>query len=94
MNDVFAVSDNIAALYLGRMVAQVKATDVTHGQVVELITAGRSGNLGLPAQVDANGGNGGIGTASINVTGTEAHGATATDVIANGPATETNGVDR
>jgi len=42
MNDVFAVSDRIAALYLGRMVAQVKATDVSHGQVVELITAGRS----------------------------------------------------
>ena len=48
MNDVFAVSDRIAALYLGRMAAQVKATDVTHSQVVELITAGRSGNLGLP----------------------------------------------
>ena len=48
MNDVFAVSDRIAALYLGRMVAQVKAADVTHAQVVELITAGRAGNLGLP----------------------------------------------
>ena len=48
MNDVFAVSDRIAALYLGRMAAQVKATDVTHAQVVELITAGRSGDLGLP----------------------------------------------
>nr|WP_240942810.1 ATP-binding cassette domain-containing protein [Planosporangium thailandense] len=47
MNDVFAVSDRIAALYLGRMAAQVKATDVTHAQVVELITAGRSGDLGL-----------------------------------------------
>jgi D-xylose transport system ATP-binding protein len=50
MNDVLAVADNIAVLYLGQMVAQVKATDVTHAQVVELITAGRSGNLGLPAQ--------------------------------------------
>ena len=30
MNDVFAVSDRIAALYLGRMAAQVKRTDVTH----------------------------------------------------------------
>jgi len=50
MNDVFAVSDRIAALYLGRMAAQVKATDVTHAQVVELITAGRSGNLGLPPE--------------------------------------------
>jgi D-xylose transport system ATP-binding protein len=57
MNDVFAVSDRIAALYLGRMAAQVKANDVTHAQVVELITAGRSGDLGLaPASVDsANG---------------------------------------
>ncbi|MGN9841877.1 ATP-binding cassette domain-containing protein [Nonomuraea sp. H19] len=47
MNDVFAVSDRIAALYLGRMAAQVKTADVTHAQVVELITAGRSGDLGL-----------------------------------------------
>ncbi|NBM17058.1 ATP-binding cassette domain-containing protein [Streptomyces sp. GC420] len=47
MNDVFAVSDRIAALYLGRMAAQVKASDVTHSQVVELITSGRSGDLGL-----------------------------------------------
>jgi D-xylose transport system ATP-binding protein len=49
MNDVFAVSDQIAALYLGRMAAQVPTTEVTHSQVVELITGGRSGNLGLPA---------------------------------------------
>jgi D-xylose transport system ATP-binding protein len=57
MNDVFAVSDRIAALYLGQMVAQVRATDVTHSQVVELITAGRSGGLGLaPTGADsANG---------------------------------------
>jgi len=48
MNDVFAVSDRIAALYLGRMVAQVKATDVSHSQIVELITAGRAGALGTP----------------------------------------------
>ncbi|GAA2627792.1 ATP-binding cassette domain-containing protein [Dactylosporangium fulvum] len=47
MNDVFAVADRIAALFLGQMAAQVKATDVTHSQVVELITAGRSGDLGL-----------------------------------------------
>ncbi|GIM92722.1 ATP-binding cassette domain-containing protein [Paractinoplanes toevensis] len=50
MNDVFAVSDRIAALYLGRMAAQVKTTDVTHSQIVELITAGRSGNIGLPPE--------------------------------------------
>lgn len=46
MNDVFAVSDRIAALYLGRMAAQVRTSEVTHSQVVELITAGRSGTLG------------------------------------------------
>ena len=50
MNEVFAVSDRIATLYLGRMAAQVKATDVSHFQVVELITAGRSGNIGLPPE--------------------------------------------
>jgi D-xylose transport system ATP-binding protein len=47
MNDVFEVSDRIACLYLGRMAAQVPTKDVTHGQVVELITAGRSGDLGI-----------------------------------------------
>jgi D-xylose transport system ATP-binding protein len=51
MNDVFAVADRIAALYLGRMAAQVKTSDVTHAQIVELITAGRSGDLGLAAAV-------------------------------------------
>ncbi|MGW0159767.1 ATP-binding cassette domain-containing protein [Mycobacterium sp. NPDC003323] len=51
MNDVFEVADRICALYLGRVAADVRAADVTHGQVVELITAGRSGTLGLaPAQ--------------------------------------------
>ncbi|OJF14116.1 ATP-binding cassette domain-containing protein [Couchioplanes caeruleus] len=50
MNDVFAVSDRIVALYLGRTAAQVKTTDVTHSQIVELITSGRSGNLGLPPE--------------------------------------------
>ncbi|WP_238017723.1 ATP-binding cassette domain-containing protein [Dactylosporangium sp. AC04546] len=47
MNDVFAVADRIAALFLGQMAAEVRASDVTHSQVVELITAGRSGDLGL-----------------------------------------------
>ncbi|MEV6151495.1 ATP-binding cassette domain-containing protein [Nonomuraea sp. NPDC052129] len=47
LNDVFAVSDQIAALYLGRMAAQVRTADVTHAQVVELITSGRSGDLGI-----------------------------------------------
>jgi D-xylose transport system ATP-binding protein len=54
MNDVFAVADSIATLYLGRTAAQVKASDVTYAQVVELITAGRSGELGIqPANASA-----------------------------------------
>ncbi len=48
MNDVLQVSDRVAALYLGQMAAQVKRTELTHTQIVELITAGRSGNIGLP----------------------------------------------
>jgi D-xylose transport system ATP-binding protein len=47
MTDVFEVADRITALYLGRVAADVPATDVNHAQVVELITAGRSGSLGL-----------------------------------------------
>ena len=47
MNDVFEVADRITALYLGRVAADVATKDVTHGQIVELITAGRSGSLGL-----------------------------------------------
>jgi D-xylose transport system ATP-binding protein len=55
MNDVMQVADRIAALYLGRMAAQVTAKDVTHSQVVELITAGRSGDIGLPRETEAAG---------------------------------------
>jgi D-xylose transport system ATP-binding protein len=47
MNDVFQVCDRICALYLGRVAAEVQRKDVTTSQVVELITAGRSGELGL-----------------------------------------------
>jgi D-xylose transport system ATP-binding protein len=47
MNDVMKVADSIAVLYLGRMAAQVRRNDVTQTQVVELITAGLSGDLGL-----------------------------------------------
>jgi ABC-type sugar transport system ATPase subunit len=53
MNDVFQVADDIACLYLGQMAAQVKRAEVTHGQVVELITAGRSGDLGLQPEMAA-----------------------------------------
>ncbi len=47
MVDVFEVADRITALYLGRVAADVPAADVNHGRVVELITAGRSGDLGI-----------------------------------------------
>ncbi|HEX4789554.1 MAG TPA: ATP-binding cassette domain-containing protein [Actinospica sp.] len=45
MLDVLKVSDRVAALYLGRMAAQVKTSEVNQTQIVELITAGRSGSL-------------------------------------------------
>jgi D-xylose transport system ATP-binding protein len=70
MNDVFAVSDRIAALYLGRMVAQVKATDVTHSQVVELITAGRSEARNNGSTMDAPAG--AVGTNGIGTNGVDA----------------------
>lgn len=47
MVDVFEVADNITALFLGRVAADVKTADVTNTQVVELITAGRSGSMGI-----------------------------------------------
>jgi D-xylose transport system ATP-binding protein len=47
MTDVFEVADRITALYLGRVAADVSAKEVNHSQIVELITAGRSGNLGI-----------------------------------------------
>lgn len=42
LNDVFEVADDIAVLYLGEMVAQVRRDEVTRADVVELITSGRS----------------------------------------------------
>src|SRR5690606_37681141 len=45
MNDVFEVADRITALYLVRVAADVARGEVTSTQVVELITAGRSGDL-------------------------------------------------
>jgi D-xylose transport system ATP-binding protein len=47
MNDVMEVSDHVAALYLGRMAAEVSASQTSVSQVVELITTGRSGDIGL-----------------------------------------------
>ena len=49
LNDIFEVADDIAVLYLGSMVAQVRRADVTSNQVVELITSGRYGDMGLSA---------------------------------------------
>jgi D-xylose transport system ATP-binding protein len=51
MNDVMQVADSVAVLYLGRMAAQVRRLDVTQREVVELITAGRSGEIGLKGEV-------------------------------------------
>jgi len=50
MNDVKQVADTVAALYLGQLAATVRAEDVTTGQIVELITTGRSGDIGLAAE--------------------------------------------
>jgi D-xylose transport system ATP-binding protein len=47
MVDVFEVADRVAALYLGRIAADVPMSQVDRTQVIELITAGRSGDLGL-----------------------------------------------
>jgi D-xylose transport system ATP-binding protein len=41
LNDVFQVADDIAVLYLGKMVEQVEASAVSNSDVIELITLGR-----------------------------------------------------
>jgi D-xylose transport system ATP-binding protein len=45
LNDVFQVADNIAALYLGTLAAQVHKSEVTTNQVIELITTGKSAGV-------------------------------------------------
>ena len=45
LNDVFEVADNIAALYLGQMAAQVDKKDVKPQQIIELITTGKSAGV-------------------------------------------------
>ena len=47
MNDVMEVADRVVALYLGRVAAEVKKEDTSTTQIVELITSGRSGDVGL-----------------------------------------------
>ena len=54
MNDVMQVCDRVSALYLGRVAAEVKTKDTSTTQIVELITAGRSGDIGLPAAAPVN----------------------------------------
>jgi len=49
MNDVLQVADRIAVLYLGRMAAIVNRKEVDQQQLVELITTGRTGDIGLAA---------------------------------------------
>ena len=52
MNDVFEVADRISALYLGRVAADVRPPTTSHSQIVELITAGRSGDRLAAADAD------------------------------------------
>ncbi|MCW2544276.1 MAG: frcA [Frankiales bacterium] len=47
MNHVMEVADRVAALYLGKIAAEVLTKDSSTTQIVELITAGRSGDIGL-----------------------------------------------
>jgi D-xylose transport system ATP-binding protein len=47
MNDVMEVADRVAALYLGRVAAEVRAKESSTTEIVELITSGRSGEKGL-----------------------------------------------
>ncbi|MFL6162462.1 MAG: ATP-binding cassette domain-containing protein [Jatrophihabitantaceae bacterium] len=55
MNDVLQVADRIAVLYLGQMAAIVERKDVDQQQLVELITTGRTGDVGLPAHTASAG---------------------------------------
>jgi D-xylose transport system ATP-binding protein len=52
MNDVMEVADRVCALYLGRVAAEVPAKDSSTTQIVELITSGRSGDVGLATAAD------------------------------------------
>lgn len=48
MNDVIQVSDRVCAMYLGRVAADVEISKETRREfLVELITTGRSGDVGL-----------------------------------------------
>lgn len=52
MNEVLQVSDRVCAMYLGRIAADVAVTPETRREfLVELITAGRSGSIGIQEEV-------------------------------------------
>jgi D-xylose transport system ATP-binding protein len=53
MLDVIEVSDRVTALFLGRVAADLKTSETNHSQIVELITAGRSGDIGISAATAA-----------------------------------------
>jgi len=49
MNDVLQVSDRVCAMFLGRIAADIEVTPATTTPfLVELITSGRSGTVGVP----------------------------------------------
>jgi D-xylose transport system ATP-binding protein len=52
MNEVMQVADRVDTLYLGRLAAEVMAKDSSTSQIVELITTGRSGDIGLTTADD------------------------------------------
>lgn len=52
MNEVMEVADRVATLYLGRIAAVVEAKDSSTTQLVELITTGRSGDIGITSTAD------------------------------------------
>ena len=55
MNDVLQVADRVSAMYLGRVVADVPVTDKTTREfLVELITAGRAGDVGMTEMADTD----------------------------------------
>jgi len=54
MNDVIQVSDRVCAMYLGRVAADVPITRETRREfLVELITSGHSGDVGLATSSDS-----------------------------------------
>jgi ABC-type sugar transport system ATPase subunit len=53
-NDVFEVADQIAVLYLGRLVASIPAADLDRQMVVDLVTSGTTSRT-VPGAIKPNG---------------------------------------